>query len=37
MCRYRLVTLYRAVYVGGGSPLLEVLGGGGLEVIPVKL
>ena len=37
MCRYRLVTLYRAVYVGGYSPLLKVLGGGGLEVIPVKL
>ena len=37
MCRYRLVTLYRAVYVGGYSPLLEVFGGGGLEVIPVKL
>ena len=37
MCRYRLVTLYRAVYVGGCSPLLKVLGGGGLEVIPVKL
>lgn len=37
MCRYRLVTLYRAVYVGGYSPLLEVLGDGGIEVIPVEL
>lgn len=37
MCRYHLVTLYRAVYVGGCSPLLEVFGGGRLEVIPVKL
>ena len=37
MCRYRLVTLYRAVYVGGYGPLLEVFGGGRLEVIPVKL
>lgn len=37
MCRYCLVTLYGAVYVGGCSPLLEVLGGGGLKVIPVEL
>gem|GEM_PF-1773449 len=37
VCGVGLVTSYRAVYVGGYSPLLKVLGDGGLEVIPVKL